>query len=118
MDEIIQIVLYVGIMVVIAVLQYGKNKTKPVLTSPQPETDEEEAMEEVFPTFAPPAESVHPAPQRKASRTKKKEQTSFKPVASTPVAPKPVQQTPKIRLNTREEAKRAFIYSEIFNRKY
>lgn len=120
MDEIIQIVVFVFIMVAAAVQQTVKEKQKPKKAlSPQevpeemfPEILQEEPMPEASPVVEPPVVK------------KKKPFTSGRPVeTSRKKTPPPVQKTErpggkKIHLNTREEARRAFIYSEIFNRKY
>ena len=55
---------------------------------------------------------------------KKKKEELRKPIEQASTSPLPSQsavhetRTSSVRLNTREEARRAFIYSEIFSRKY
>lgn len=67
--------------------------------------------------------SVVPPPIPVEARTKKKEELR-KPIEQASTSPLLSQsavhetQTSSVRLNTREEARRAFIYSEIFSRKY
>lgn len=67
--------------------------------------------------------TVVPPPIPVEARTKKKEELR-KPIeqASTSLLPSQSAvhetRTSSVRLNTREEARRAFIYSEIFSRKY
>lgn len=117
MDEIIQILVFAGAMIVSVVIQSAKNKKKPKTVSPQ------EVLEDMFPDLKEfqeeaPAETepVRPVvvpPKRKPFKAKAKPEPPKQDV-SAPVSPK----ADKIRINTRKEAKRAFIYSEIFNRKY
>lgn len=115
MDEIIQLVVFVFIMVAAAVQQTVKEKQKPKKAlSPQ------EVPEEMFPEIL----QEEPTPEASSVVKKKKPFTSGRTVeTSRKKTPPPAQKTEcpagkKIRLNTREEARRAFIYSEIFNRKY
>lgn len=117
MDEIIQILIFVGVMVVSVVIQSAKNKKKPKSVTPQ------EVLEDMFPDLqefqeedSAEAEPVWPTvlpPKRKPFKVKGKPEPP-KQAVSVPAPPK----TDKIRLNSRKEARRAFIYSEIFNRKY
>ena len=85
------------------------------LTQPDGEpADEEEAPETDTPRPAPPVMTATPPPPRRHPA---------RPAASPPQAAKhPGQTAPPaaddISLRTAEEARRAFIYSEIFNRKY
>ena len=56
---------------------------------------------------------------RKKKKTPKKEKAPIIEKVSTPPQPsKTIADNKKIRLSSKEEARRAFIYSEIFNRKY
>ena len=115
MEEIIQILIFVGAMVIAVIGQNAKNKKKPMTTSPQ------EVLEDMFPeiecqeeeTIAPPT----PQPVSPRRKTPKKTPPAF---ASNPSVPckEPPKPNKKITLDSREKAKRAFIYSEIFNRKY
>ena len=111
MEEYIQILIFVGAMVIMVVQQNIKAKKKPK-TSPFPTG---EMLEEVFPELAE-AEPVA-KPMKKAAYRKKNPSpaTSSRPA---PIASPPSPKKEKIRLSNREEARRAFIYSEIFNRKY
>ncbi|MBQ4056524.1 MAG: hypothetical protein IJD32_05395 [Bacteroidaceae bacterium] len=116
MDEIIQILIFVGAMVIMVVQQNVKSKKKPE-TTPSPAG---EILEDIFPELkqattqqAPPAK-----PQKKSAPRKKPARAFTQPSAETPKPTPPTSSAPRIRLNNREEAKRAFIYSEIFNRKY
>ena len=116
MEEIIQILIFVGAMVIAVVGQSAKNKKKPMMPSP------EEVLEDVFPDAdylqpekkTPQVQSVRPATIKK---TFKEVHTSCLKDQQTPSV-NPRKQTEKIKLNTRAEARKAFIYSEIFNRKY
>ena len=117
MDEIIQILVFAGAMIVSVVIQSAKNKKKPKTVSPQ------EVLEEMFPDLKEfqeevpvEAESVQPMvvpPKRKPFKAKTKPEPPKQEVTA-PASSK----TDKIRLDSRKEARRAFIYSEIFNRKY
>lgn len=116
MDEIVQILIFVGAMIFSVVIQTTKKK-KQETTSPQevledvfPDLTE---LQEVVPTDAQPVRKpVSPSP-RKPFKTK------IKSEANKPATPSalPKKQS-KVHLNSKEEARRAFIYSEIFNRKY
>ena len=118
MDEIIQILVFAGAMIVSVVIQSAKNKKKPKTVSPQ------EVLEDMFPDLKEfqeeaPAETepVQPmvvSPKRKPFKVKAKPEPSKQAVS----APVTAQKADKVRINTRKEARRAFIYSEIFNRKY
>lgn len=113
MEEIIQILIFVGAMVIAVVGQNAKNKKKPATVNP------EEVLEDAFPHIESPtplAEEVRPL--RRASRKSSVPPRTpmQEPDKSTP-SPAP-RKTDRIRLNTRSEARRAFIHSEIFNRKY
>ena len=121
MEEIIQILIFVGAMVIAVIGQNAKNKKKPMTASPQ------EVLEDMFPeleqeTGMPMVEPILQQPKaRKKKKTPKKEK--YQPIEKPPVPPqpaKPLKQTDdkKIRLSSKEEARRAFIHSEIFNRKY
>ena len=115
MEEFIQIVIFVGAMVIAVIGQNAKGKKKPMTASPQ------EVLEDMFPDIENQEEetSVPPVPQQAPVRKKATKKTS--PIlVETPVAPRKEssKQENKISLNSREKAKKAFIYSEIFNRKY
>ena len=118
MEEVIQILVFVVAMIIAVVSQSAKNKKKSTTSSP------EDVLEDVFPdievTQAP--EVISPQPIRPKKAASKRTSRQAKPAAltvdsSTPPtsSEKPVQ---KVRISTREEARRAFIHSEIFNRKY
>ena len=74
---------------------------------PKEETEEEE-------------QTISPRPIKCAPRPirKKKEKPLSAPIANENTRHTPSDEKKRIALNTREEARRAFIYSEIFNRKY
>ena len=117
MDEIIQILVFAGAMIASVVIQSAKNKKKPKTVSPQ------EVLEDMFPDLKEFQEGspmeAEPVKKTVVSSKKKpfKAQRKSEPVVqATP--PSDTQKKDNIRLNTRKEARRAFIYSEIFNRKY
>ena len=123
MDEIIQILIFAGAMIFSVIIQSAKKK-KQETPSPQ------EVLEEVFPELEESPENmetmpgdlqpVKPIVQEPVSPLKRKPfKPQIKPETVKPAAPSPTtSKKPKVRLNNREVAKRAFIYSEIFNRKY
>jgi hypothetical protein len=119
MEEFIQILIFVGAMVIAVVGQSAKNKKKPVMPSSG------EVLEDIFPDIEATQEPMDmPSPQpirpevkapKRTSRQSKPAPRQVIPSTPPPASPKPTQ---KIRISTREEARRAFIHSEIFNRKY
>ena len=74
----------------------------------KPERPQSESVEQ-----AARAVPLPPSLARHAGR--KRPSTKPQPVAATP---KPAASHPSVRMKTRADARRAFIYSEIFNRKY
>lgn len=116
MEEIIQILIFVGAMVIAVVGQNAKNKKKPKTTSPQ------EVLEDMFPEIevdqeAPIAEP-QPTSKPKPVFKRKPHMASISPEPIQTTVSQPPKEKEKISLNNRKEARRAFIYSEIFNRKY
>ena len=120
MEEVIQILVFVIAMVIAVVSQSAKNKKKSTTSSP------EDVLEDVFPDIEVTKDStevISPQPIRPKKAASKRTSRQAKPAprtvvdSSNPLPPsgKPVQ---KVRISTREEARRAFIHSEIFNRKY
>ena len=117
MDEIIQILVFAGAMIASVVIQGAKNKKKPKTVSPQ------EVLEDMFPDL----EEFQEVPKAETETVKKTVVSSRKKPSKAKSKPEPVvqvappsdnQKKDNLRLNTRKEARRAFIYSEIFNRKY
>ncbi|MBR5542099.1 MAG: hypothetical protein IKU64_07070 [Bacteroides sp.] len=118
MEDIMQILIFVGAMVIAVVGQNAKNKKKPTNASPQ------EVLEDMFPDIHEVQETTV-FEQKSTSKTNSSlKRTPHKIPTTTQSADKPnidsssKKNTKKISLSCREEAKRAFIYSEIFNRKY
>ena len=116
MEEIIQILIFVGAMVIAVVGQNAKNKKKPKTASPQ------EVLEDMFPEIevdqeAPIAEP-QPTSKPKPVFKRKPHMASISPEPIQTTVSQPPKEKEKISLNNRKEARRAFIYSEIFNRKY
>ena len=103
--EIVQVLIFMVIIAIAIVQQITKAKKETGTPSPR------EVLTDMFPTI---------------EETEEEEQTiSPRPIKCTPrpIRKKNTRHTPsdekkRIALNTREEARRAFIYSEIFNRKY
>ena len=117
MDEIIQILVFAGAMIASVVIQSAKNKKKPKTPSPQ------EVLEDMFPDLKEFQEGspmeAEPVKKTVVSSRKKPSKAKSKPEPVVQVAPSSDnQKKDNIRLNTRREARKAFIYSEIFNRKY
>ena len=118
MEEILQILIFVGAMVIAVVGQNAKNKKKPQTASPQ------EVLEDMFPDIevdqeAPIAEQKPtPKPQPVFKRKPRMASTPPQPPQTTVPQPAKENEKQKISLSNRKEARRAFIYSEIFNRKY
>ena len=116
MEEILQILIFVGAMVIAVVGQNAKNKKKPTTTSPQ------EVLEDMFPDIEVNQEALiaeqEPTPQPKPVFKRKPRMASTPPQPPQTIVPQPTKEKQKISLSNRSEAKRAFIYSEIFNRKY
>ena len=119
MEEIIQILIFVVAMVIAVVGQNAKSKKKPV----QPSAGE--IWEDIFPDKENTQEPRHatshqppghePIAARRPFRTAKPDTGIDTTGKTLRTSPKP---TRKIRIGTREEARRAFIHAEIFNRKY
>lgn len=122
--EIIQVILFVIIIVVAIVQQTSKSNKKKRSNIPDKElTDEFPEVEVVgeWPIYKTIKVSKSEPTRRKQSQFPRKQKkkpttTSIQNVASSPVNKEA--NTSSIRLNTKEEARRAFIYSEIFNSKY
>ena len=115
MEEIAQIVIFIGAIAITIASQYTKKKQKPMAGSPG------EVLEEMFPEIEFSQETTNVEPQPKPNRRKvstpKRTSPQVTPQPQDPSPPAP-QSSNRIRLNTRQEARRAFIHSEIFNRKY
>lgn len=112
--DIIQVVIFIVITALAIVQQISKagkeKKTaspKDVLADMFPEIEQEGMGEEL--------------PVSPAIRSTRPPRRPHRPASPQTVAPRPTagsKQEGRIKLTTREEARRAFIYSEIFNRKY
>lgn len=116
MEEIIQILIFVGAMIIAVIVQNAKSKKNPTNASPQ------EILEDVFPEikFEGEEEAMIPSVPSPAPVRRKKSKNPVPPqqVYSPQTKSQPSKQEKKVKINRREEARRAFIYSEIFNRKY
>ena len=115
MEEIIQILFFVGAMIIAVIGQNAKKKKKPMVASPQ------EVLEDIFPEIEIKEEtkvvskSKRPIPSRNISSVKKKNMSQTHSLIQRKDTSNSGK---KINLNQKSEAKRAFIYSEIFNRKF
>jgi outer membrane biosynthesis protein TonB len=115
MEEFIQIIIFVGAMVIAVIGQNTKSKKKPMDASPQ------EVLEDMFPEIELQEDEAMTAPTPAPAPVRKKPRKKTTPnVMKTPVEPpkESSKKEQKISLNSREKARQAFIYSEIFNRKY
>lgn len=119
MEDIFQILIFVAFAAFGVISQIRKDKKEESTASPQ------EVLEDMFPELEQETEMpmVDPMVQqpviRKKKKTPKKEKAPIIEKVSTPPQPsKTIADNKKIRLSSKEEARRAFIYSEIFNRKY
>ena len=115
--DIIQVIIFIIIIVAAIVQQIsktGKEKKTPspkkVLADIFPEIEQESMEEKV---------SVSPAPAvRKPQSSRMQNQSIIRKAVASPLAENKRENRTPIKLSTKEEARRAFIYSEIFNRKY
>lgn len=117
MEDIFQILIFVAFAVLSFLPQIQKGKNKPA-SSPLPDLMDEET-EEFFPEAEEDEAAVSsvvqkPVQQKAPARTVSVPSPKKKSEPSVPAKPSAT----KVRLNSRAEARRAFIYSEIFNRKY
>ena len=115
--DIIQVIIFIIIIVAAIVQQIsktGKEKKTPspkkVLADMFPEIEQESMEEKV---------SVSPAPTvRKPQPSRMQNQSIIRKAVAPPLAENKRENRTPIKQSTKEEARRAFIYSEIFNRKY
>lgn len=119
MEDIFQILFFVAFAVLGIVPQIVKRK-KEKGAQPQPFSPEEE-WEETFDNWE--EKEIHPQPiVKQAAKPQKRVFNSVKthPQSSqaTTLQSSSSKSGKKIKLSSKKEAKRAFIYSEIFNRKY
>ena len=117
MEEIIQILIFVGAIAIAVVGQNAKNKKKSKTTSPQ------EVLEDMFPEIEvdqeTPIAEPQPAPRPKpVFKRKPRMAPIISPEPPQTTVSQPPKEKEKISLNNQKEARRAFIYSEILNRKY
>lgn len=146
MEDIIQILIFVGIAAfsVVRQLTAGKegkksvSSPKEVLSEPFPHLDNpvEEDWEQEEVKLSTPDEELHQRPsvivppvsetcpeaasltERPSNRVSSSTST---PLAAVPATPRNVSspsESSRIRLQNRQEARRAFLYAEIFQRKY
>lgn len=118
MEEIIQILIFVGAMVIAVIGQNAKSKKKPMTASPQ------EVLEDMFPEINVQGEEKvvlqnvrQPVSKPKKTVAPSKQERHRNKNTSAPIIATPTKEK-EISLKSRKEARRAFIYSEIFNRKY
>lgn len=114
MEEFIQIFIFVSAMIISVVVQNSKNKKK--TTSPQ------EVLQDMFPEIEKSQEKIQiektPIPTSEKKKQKRKTNNKIYRSVDSPSPNLKSKKEKTINLNNREEAKKAFIYSEIFKRKY
>jgi len=115
--DIIQVIIFIIIIVAAIVQQIsktGKEKKTPspkkVLADMFPEIEQENIGEDLPVS---PAQTV-----RKPQTPRMQNQSIIRKAVAPPLAENKRENRTPIKLSTKEEARRAFIYSEIFNRKY
>ncbi|MGL4520079.1 MAG: FeoB-associated Cys-rich membrane protein [Phocaeicola sp.] len=120
--ENIQVLLIIA-MIVFSVVKYlvkAKKEHSVPTTVEEPTYDDFDSLEEEFPPFTPKKPLIEAstkrtiAAKRNSSRREKEQQPITSPNEQLPIN----RNNNSIRLTNRSEAKRAFIYSEIFTRKY
>ena len=115
--DIIQVIIFIVIIVVAIVQQISKAGKEKKTPSPK------EVLTDMFPEIGEESigEKLPVSPTRKVRKPQAPRMQHQPVIKQPPVSPreetKKEKQTP-IKLSTKEEARRAFIYSEIFNRKY
>lgn len=113
--DFIQVIIFIVIIAVAIVQQIKKASKTEKVTSPK------EVLADMFPPIEREGMSAPPvSPIRKPESARKQIQPASVPKQSVHTQ-RPVQkkaESSPIKLSTKEEARRAFIYSEIFNRKY
>ena len=119
MEDIIQILVFAGIMIFTAIVKSLKASEKQETSSPK------EVLKDLFPDVMENPEEVEAVPviltphsEPVTQQTKVIEEVHPIPPVS-PIIPVPnLKKDKDIRFRTKQDARRAFIYSEIFNRKY
>ncbi|WP_455666297.1 hypothetical protein [Phocaeicola sp.] len=116
--EIIQVIIFIVIIAVAIAQQILKASKKEKVTSPK------DVLADMFPEIEGEEQPVSPVPQMMRKPKSSRKQSQPTAVTMKPnISPQPEKENKKpshapIKLSTREEARWAFIYSEIFNRKY
>ena len=115
--DIIQVLIFIVIMLMAIRTTNTQRRQEERTPSPKevladmfPEIEQESMEEKV---------SVSPAPAvRKPQSSRMQNQSIIRKAVASPLAENKRENRTPIKLSTKEEARRAFIYSEIFNRKY
>lgn len=122
--ENIQVIILIGMAIVAIVQQVQKAGKQPKTAAPRKTVPTDELPDEDFDLLEPEEEPLAPPPPADVRRPKPSPRfgtvrTPHVRTAATPAPPKaPKPTAPAVKLSTREEARRAFLYAEIFNRKY
>ena len=116
MEDIFQILIFVAFAVLSFVPQLKKGKAP--ATESRPFSPEEEAEEYAEWEAVEKEEAFSQPVVRREVKLRKEKPRKKEVKPAVPSSKIQATDTPKIRLSSREEARRAFIYSEIFNRKY
>lgn len=113
--DIIQVIIFIVIIAVAVIQQISKASKKEKVTSPR------EVLADMFPEVEGEEQILSPAPATHKSKSSRKQNQPMavpKQTVSSRTENKKQSNTAPVKLSTKEEARRAFIYSEIFNRKY
>lgn len=116
MESVVSLIIFGVIYFFVHIIKKAFGDAAPAEDVDLPEDDEAPLYEEEYP-----APEVVEAPKRKVPKknVRKASKEATRTTASVPVPPEPNNEKKEhIRIDSRSEAKRAFIYSEIFNRKY
>ena len=116
MEDIFQILIFVAFAAFGVIAQVRKDKKEESTASPQ------EVLEDMFPelTLQGEGEAMAPSVPPPTPVRRRKTKTPPPPPQAHPVQmpTKPSKQEQRVSIKNRKDARRAFIYSEIFNRKY
>lgn len=113
--DIIQVIIFIVIIAVTIIQQISKASKKEKVTSPR------EVLADMFPEVEGEEQILSPAPATHKSKSSRKQNQPMavpKQTVSPRTENKKQSNTAPVKLSTKEEARCAFIYSEIFNRKY
>lgn len=123
-EDYIYILVFIGLVVfnIVKTLRNGNNeKTSRPATCPTPsEYEEKEEIQDEWRSIVDsiPVPEDEPKPQLKSEMEPVLEEKMQRKSSSSISFEMETQESPRLELKTAEEARRAFLYSEIWNRKY